>query len=282
MKFFTVNLKEKFPFLTSNQEPTLTCYINDNCFDWDPDRRGPAMLICPGGGYANVCFSREGEPIAFNYLRAGFSAFILTYSIQPEHYPQQLLEAAAAVLYIRQHAEEWHIEPDKIAINGYSAGGHLAASLGVFWNDPFILDILKAEGSAIRPDAMILGYPVISADASFSHIDSINNVSGTTEQTSPLYRKMSLETHVNENTPVAFIWHTSDDNLVPVKNSLVLAEAFAQNGVPFELHIYPHGWHGLATADNVTNAPMKSPAYYCSSWIDESIKFLKALWYEFD
>ena len=279
MKYFTVNLKDEFPFLSSAQEATLTCYINENSFRWARNRKNPAMMICPGGGYCTVCYDREGEPIAFHYLRAGYSAFVLSYSVTPEHYPEQLAEAAAAMLFIRSHADEWNIDADKIAINGYSAGGHLAESLCVFWDDPFLLDMLKTTGDMIRPSASILGYPVISADPSFAHKGSIQNVSGTADVTAPLYRKMSLETHVRENTPPAFIWHTADDACVPVQNSLMLAQAMALHKVPFELHIYPHGYHGLATADDATNAPRSAPEYYCRTWIDESIKFLTALWF---
>ncbi len=279
MKFFTVDLKAEFPQLSSSQNPTLTCYVNDMILDRQPDRYMPAMLICPGGGYCSVCYSREGEPIAFHYMRMGYSAFALTYSITPEHYPQQLLEAACAMLYIRRHAEEWHIDASKIAINGYSAGGHLAASLGVFWNDPFICDMLKTSPETIRPDAMVLGYPVISADPSFSHAGSIQNLTGTADTEAPIYKKMSLETHVKQDTPPTFLWHTAEDACVPVKNSIAFASALAENRVQFELHVYPYGWHGLATADEVTNGVdiKNSPAYYCRTWIDESIKFLASL-----
>lgn len=280
MKFFTVDLKKEFPMLSSKQNPTLTCYINDNSKDFAPGRKNPAILIAPGGGYSMVCFPREGEPIAFHYLRAGFSAFVLTYSVAPEHYPQQLLEAAAAMLYIRTHAQEWDIDENKIAVNGYSAGGHLAASLGVFWQDPFITDILKTSANLLRPDAMILGYPVISADSAFSHAGSIQNVSGTTDRDSALYKKMSLEHHITENTPPAYIWHTADDTCVPVKNSLYLALALSAHNVPYELHIYPHGPHGLATADAATNAALDSPHYSCRGWIEESLVFLKKIWYK--
>lgn len=279
MKFFTVDLKKEFPALSSRQTPTLTCYINDNSSQFAPGRKNPAILIAPGGGYCNVCFTREGEPIAFHYLRAGFSAFVLTYSVTPEYYPQQLLEAAAAMLYIRSHAQEWDIDPDKIAISGFSAGGHLAASLGVFWQDPFITDPLKAAAESLRPDAMILGYPVISADPSFCHAGSIQNVSGTTDRDSALYKKMSLENHVTEHTPPAYIWHTADDTCVPVKNSLCFALALSANKVPYELHIFPQGPHGLATADFATNPAMDSPYISYSVWIDESLVFLKKLWY---
>ena len=130
MKHFVVKLKEEFPCLQgSQQEPELHCFINDTAPRIVEGRKIPAMLIAPGGGYCNVSF-REGEPIAYKYLTEGFSCFVLYYSVRPEHYPQQLAEIAASMLYIRKHADEWNIDADKVAVNGYSAGGHLAASIG--------------------------------------------------------------------------------------------------------------------------------------------------------
>ena len=277
MKFFTIKLKEEFPFLKSKQEPTLTCYVNDNSRVLSVKRANPAMLIAPGGGYANVSMCREGEQIAFSYLKEGFSCFVLDYSVNPETYPQQLMEIACAIHYIRKNATEWNIDVNKVSVTGYSAGGHLAASLGVFWNDPFILDALKLTGEDIRPDAMVLGYPVISADSTFAHMGSIINVSGTTDANSPIFKKMSLENQVNENTPPTFLWHTADDALVNVKNSLAFATALADNKVKFELHVYPFGYHGLATSDFATNNFTEK--HYTAPWMDESVKFLFDLWY---
>lgn len=278
MEIFKVKLKEQFACLTSKQQPELTCYINDNYKSVDESRKNPAILIIPGGAYANVSMRREGESIALNYLAKGFNAFVLNYSVSPEHYPQQLMEAAAAMLYIRDNAEKWNIDINKIAVNGYSAGGHLAASLGVWWNDPYMLDALKTTSQKVRPDALVLGYPVISADEAISHKGSIINVSGTSDVNAPLYKKMSLENHVNESTPPAFIWHTVQDQLVPVQNSLRFASALANNSVLFELHAYPYGAHGLATSDYASN-DMKED-HYTAPWIKESIKFLFSLWYK--
>ena len=279
MKYFVVKLKEKFSFLKSQQEPELHCYINETTPKMKSGIGIPAMLIAPGGGYVAVS-ERESDPIAFKYLAAGFSCFVLKYSIKPEHYPQQLLEIALAMLYIRKHAEEWHIDSNKIAVNGYSAGGHLAASLGVLWNDESILSFLNVKGDEIRPNAMVLSYPVISADASFSHKPSIDNVSGTTDTESEIYKKMSLEKHVNAETPPTFIWHTASDLGVPAKNSLVFATKLAENNVTYELHIYPYGSHGLSTCDYASNT--FNQKQYAASWMDESIKFLFELWFKND
>lgn len=277
MKHFKVDLKKEFEGLTSKQDVTLECFIAETFERNAPENRTkPAILICPGGGYGFVSHDREGEGIAYKYLSEGFDAFILDYSITPEHFPQQLMEAAAALRYIRLHANEWKTDANRIAVNGYSAGGHLAASLGVFWNDPFVCDALKVKAEEIRPDALVLGYPVITADPSFSHLGSIQNVSGTTDREAPLYKKMSLENHVTEDTPPTFIWHTAEDTCVPVRNSIVFANALAVNKVLFEMHIYPYGWHGLATGSFTTNDLKEN--HYTYPWMNESVKFLKSLW----
>lgn len=274
MKHFFVDLKSEFEGLGSKQEVSLECFLGETNEYAPEDRRKPAMLICPGGAYAFVSRYREGEAIAYKYLSEGFDAFILKYSVYPEHYPQQVMEAAAAINYIRSHAEEWKI--GKVAVCGFSAGGHLAASLGVFWKDPFICDALKVTAEAIRPDAMVLGYPVITADSSFSHIDSIQNVSGTTDKESPIYKKMSLENSVDADTPPAYIWHTAEDAAVPVRNSIVFANALALNKVPFEFHVFPYGGHGLAMGSYATNNFYDE--HYVYPWMNESVKFLKSLW----
>lgn len=276
MKHFFVDLKSEFKCLASKQEVTLECFVAETYAWREQPRKNPAILICPGGAYAFVCRDREGEAIAYKYLSEGFNVFVLNYSIAPEHYPQQLMEVASAIKYIRLHSEELCVDGNKIAVNGYSAGGHLAASLGVFWKDPFLCDSLKVSKEEIRPDALVLGYPVITSDISLSHVGSIQNVSGTDDKESPIYKKMSLENQVDSDTPPAFIWHTAEDNAVPVKNSLVFATALATYKVPFELHVYPYGCHGLATGSVTTNAPESN--HYVYPWMDESVKFLKSLW----
>ena len=278
MEFFKVKLKEEFPFLTTKQDPELTCYINDNYKSVRENRLNPAILIIPGGAYFNVSMRREGESMAFKYLSKGFNVFVLNYSVHPECYPTQFYEAACAIKYIRTNAAKWNVDPNKVAVNGYSAGGHLAASLGVWWDDEDMLKALNANKENIRPDALILSYPVISADPKISHMGSINNVSGTIDTEAPIYKKMSLENHVNANTPPTFIWHTFEDQVVPVQNSLKFAYALAENKVLFEQHIYPYGQHGLATSDYASNDITQD--HYSAPWIQDSIKFLYSLWYK--
>lgn len=269
MKHFFVNLKEVYPFLKTAQEPVLECFIAETFVTAPETRKVDSVLIIPGGAYSHICLDREGEAVAYKYLSEGFNAFVLKYSLRPEHYPAQVSEAAAAVDYIRAHNGEW--KSNKVFVNGFSAGGHIAAGLGVFWNEPEV----KQQFRSIRPDGLVLGYPVITSDTSFSHRESIENASGTTDINAEIYKKMSLENQVNENTPPTYIWHTAEDNGVPVKNSLVFASALAENKVPFEMHVFPYGGHGLATGSSVSGNFKEN--HYVYPWLNEAIKFLRSL-----
>ncbi|MBR2860463.1 MAG: alpha/beta hydrolase [Clostridia bacterium] len=273
MKCFDVKLNEVFPCINSDQDPTLTCFISDKTERFAPDRKKPAILIFPGGGYWCVCDHREGDPIAFNFLKNGFDAFVLRYSIAPKLYPQQLLEATAAISYIRAHADEWKIDANKIAVTGYSAGGHLAGSLGVLKEEK-VLEALNVAWQDVRPNAMVLGYPVISSNPEFAH-QCIYSVTGVPGKTDEMHKKMSLEHLVDSSTPPTYIWHTAEDTVVPVMNTIVFGAALAKNKIPFEMHVYPYGPHGLATADYASNVPAEP--HYCAEWIGEAIKFLKTI-----
>lgn len=279
MKYFTVDLKKEFPMLQTSQNPVLHCYVN-NIFRRSAEHKAPGILIAPGGGYTCVCFDREGECIAFNYLRAGYCAFVLQYSVAPVHFPEQLCEAAAAMLYIRRHAEEWRLDPEKIAVCGFSAGGHLAGSLGTLCKEPAVTERLGVTPQQIAPNAMVLGYPVISADPAFGHTGSFKNVLGVTDVTGPECLKLSLEKQVNELTPPTYLWHTADDTCVPCKNSLVFATVLAEHGIMYELHVFPHGSHGLAACDSASCTSLDATAALAHAWVDESIRFLKVVFGE--
>ena len=140
----------------------LYTYILDNSVEMRPNRKRPVIVICPGGGYT-MTSDREAEPIAMQYLARGYHAVILRYSVAPARYPLALLQLAKSVAYLREHAEEFHIDTAKIILQGFSAGAHLAASLGVFWKEKFISEVLHTETEIVRPNGMILSYPVISS-----------------------------------------------------------------------------------------------------------------------
>ncbi len=210
--------------LTSDPHVTLTTYLHEPSEAMPNNAVRRAVMICPGGGYL-FCSDREGEPIALAFMAAGYQAFVLRYSVG-EHaaFPRPLKDAEIALNMIRTRAEEWGVDPARIAACGFSAGGHLAAALGTM--------------GRVRPNAMILAYPCI-----------LESMSATLPEPIP-----SLEREVTSQTPPTFIWATAADERVPVENSLEFAAALDRAKVPFELHIFQKGAHGLALATPVTSA----------------------------
>ena len=253
----------------------LVTYIQDDSVEIDLPER-PLVLVCPGGGYAFTS-DREAEALALQFLAMGYHAAVLRYSVAPAVFPASLSELACSVRLIGEHAEEWHVNPDQIIVLGCSAGGHLAASLGVFWNRDFLAKALKAEGTdhkLWKPDGMILCYPVITS-GEHAHRGSFDNLMGDREKEitgmlgAPALEALSLENQVSGDTPPAFLWHTFTDDAVPVENSLMFVNAMRRAGVGTELHIYPEGGHGLSLANRLTQGAGGSAVQKeCQSWID--------------
>lgn len=235
------------------------------------NRRRPAILVIPGGGYEHVS-PREGEPIAMHFMTRGYAAFVLNYTVAPAvkaAFPMALREAAMAMRYIRENADAYEIDPDMVAATGFSAGGHLCGTLGMLYDCPEVADIGSPE--LIRPSALGLNYPVIVSWGA-THEGSFINLTGG-DQT--LRERLSLEKCVRSDMPPVFLWHTRDDDCVPVRNSLLLACAMEEKGVRFAMHIYRSGWHGLGTADHMVYASWVTPG--CSwdvpGWLDVQMKF---------
>ncbi len=247
-----INDKFELKVKTSGQDAdytaTLTCFIPDKgVAEVEGGRR--AVVVCPGGGY-RYREVHEADPIALAFAAAGIAAFILDYSVAPARFPQAVCEAAEAVKLVRDNAEKWDINPDRIIISGFSAGGHLAASLGVFYDKPEVLENLGCTADECKPNGMILGYPVISG-GEYAHKGSFERLTGCEYDTEKA-EKLSIEKLVSKSTPPAFVWHTFEDTTVPVQNSLLFAKALADNNVNCELHIYPHSEHGSCLANGVT------------------------------
>lgn len=258
-------LYKEIPLLLEGSLPgaKLVLYIQEYSKDLYVQER-PMMVICPGGGY-NHTSDREAEPEALQFLAMGCHVAVLRYSVPEVRYPVQLTELAFAVKYIREHAAEWHVAADKIIVQGSSAGGHLAASLGMFWTEKWLCDkVGAASADEIQPNGMLLCYPVITS-GEFAHRGSFDILTGNDEE---LLAKLSLENQVNAHTPRAFIWHTFEDATVPVENSLMLVGALRKFGIPTEFHMYPNGQHGLALASVQTaNIEGKYLQKECESWI---------------
>jgi len=274
-------LTQHFPQLkegTAGWEPNVTVYVPDNLPEIFPEGKRPAIIICPGGGYGFTS-DREAEPVALSFLSANYNVFVLRYSVAPARYPQALLELSATVAWVRRNAEKYHVDLEKIAVCGFSAGGHLAGCLGVFWNESFIREKLSITEGENRPNAMILAYPVITAGEQ-AHRGSFENLLGQEASNVNFLNKLSLEKQVNDKTPPAFIWHTFNDRTVPVENALLMAEAMTKQGIAFELHIYPEGPHGLSLCERTT---AKEAAYineHAGSWVTLCKQWLKMIFRE--
>jgi acetyl esterase/lipase len=201
-----------------------------------------AVIVCPGGGYGNRA-PHEREPIARWLAGLGMAAFVLDYRVAPHHHPAPLNDVQRAIRLVRHHAAEWGLADPRIAVLGFSAGGHLAATAGVYGDDGDPASADPVARASSRPDALVLCYAVISL-VEFWHQRSTENLLGP-DPSVELRTAMSLETRVTAETPPTFLWHTVDDASVPVEHSLLFAAALRRQGVPFALHIYPHGRHGL-------------------------------------
>lgn len=236
----------------------LHSYILD-AISVDVEKKRTAVIVCPGGGY-RMRSDREAEPVVMQFLSMGYHSFILDYSVEPNHFPTALLELAEAVALVREHGEEWHVDPDRILVCGFSAAGHLCCSLGNFWNQEFVYGAIGRTKEEVRPDGMILCYPVITSgpyahEGSFKYLLGEDALTGDREGENQPDRekKVSMELQVTENTPPAFIWHTFEDQSVPLENTLLLAGALRRAGVNFELHVFPRGGHGSSLANEETS-----------------------------
>ncbi len=256
-------------------QATLSLYLQENYPNTYGERKRPLVLICPGGGYEHVSV-REGEPVAFQFLAARCHAAVLWYDISKDgvEHPQELKELAWSVAYIRDHADQYAIDKDKIIVAGFSAGGHLAASLGCFWDKAWLAQEMQMKKERYQPNGMILAYPVITS-GTFAHRGSFVNLMGT-KADAVLEQELSLENQVTDKVPPVFMWHTFEDGAVPLENSLMFATALRKAGVHFEYHVFPHGGHGcsLATAET-SMLEGKEIEPQCAQWIALCKNWLK-------
>lgn len=231
--------KQEYSFpVVGDFVPTLTAYLHE-----DEEIR-PAMLIVPGGAYMMPAIG-EAEPVADRFYRMGYQAFVLTYTttcFRPVTLMKQpLKDLSRAVTTVRQKALPWRVNPHRLALCGFSAGGHLCATLAVQYRDAEL-----EENN--RPDAVLLCYPVITAEPAYSHKDSFRVLCGENSD-SDAQEYFSVERHVASDTPPIFLWHTATDETVPVENTLCMERACRMAGVPCEMHIFESGPHGFSVAD---------------------------------
>lgn len=203
----------------------------------------PAILVIPGGGYGCVCEWTEGQPVARYFNGLGFHAFVLNYRVAPHRFPEPQQDALRAMRMIRHFSKEWNVIPDKVVVCGFSAGAHLAGSIGTISASIPNVEHDEIDSENGVPDAMILSYGVLCFEP-WTHMGSVYNLLGDTPDPE-LLKLCSLEKNVDEKTAPAFIWHTLTDQLVPFENSVRFAQAMAAKKRPCELHLFPYGNHGM-------------------------------------
>lgn len=270
----TVYLRE------DNKAVKMQTFIHDDSSNVIAGKR-PCMVVLAGGGYTFLANNREGEPVAINYFAAGFNCFLVDYSIGgAAAFPAPVVDVSRAIVHIRENAEKYNADTDRIYVIGFSAGGHLAASIGTFWAEDWAKATPDMEFGKNKPTAVLTCYPVITGDRPYCHLGSFLSIlgypcdyCGVTEEELSRY---SIEKHISEKTVPVFIWHTFEDTCVPVENSLMYGLALKEKGINFELHIYPKLDHGLALATKETwwgAEHLDNP--HVATWFNDSLEFLK-------
>lgn len=239
--------------------PTLTVYRPE-----EGKASGAAIVVCPGGGYGGLA-AHEGEPVARWLNEVGVTAFVLKYRLGPRyHHPAMLDDAGRAIRTVRARAAEWGVDPKRIGILGFSAGGHLASTAGTHFDagDPASADPIARASS--RPDLMVLVYPVISFSTPYGHRGSLRNLLGDNPDPE-VVESLSNELQVTKETPPAFLVHSHEDTVVPPENSMLFVMALRRNGVPSELHMFEKGQHGYGMA--LDDPELKAWPEACKHWL---------------
>ncbi len=276
-------LLKTIPLWPDRSDVTLTTYVTLPDPGWPfPSFPRPGVIICPGGAYLNLS-DAEGSPIALEMSARGYQAFVLEYSVGSRvstptqtRYPAQLIDLAKAIAALRDNAADWNLDPDNIAIMGFSAGGHLCASYATHWHESWLADAVGTNTEYLRPTAAVLGYPItnyVLQNNAFSEpipmmIASNCALFGDANPPKEELERLSPSLHVTQQTPPIFLVHASDDGLVPVGNSLCMAQALSTAGVPYELHIFQQGDHGFGNGHPMDRPWEAHRNRACSAWID--------------
>lgn len=250
----------KFTLYVPNEEERVNLYT----------QKRPTVIVLPGGGYSGTS-PREADPIVLKYLARGFNVGLLRYSCMPSVFPVAMLEALSAIKYVRDNAEKNFGDPNKIYLCGFSAGGHLAASCGTLWHRKES-ERYFGDTESVKPNGLILGYPVITSGC-HAHVGSFRALLGDKYPDEKWLEYLSLEKQVDEKTPTTFIWHTYFDQAVPVENTLLFATALKEKNIPFEMHVFEDGPHGISTADKITT-PMMYPLR-TRRWVEMSADWIE-------
>ena len=301
---------EQFQLFEDRKDVTLTTYILEDSPEILNGKKRPLILVCPGGAYM-FCSDREAEPIALRFAAMGYHAAVLRYSVysngenkyaipgktpayEKSIMPGPMREIGKAILTIREHADEWLVDMDRIVLTGYSAGANNCALYCVYWDQPVITEYLGVDKEMLRPAAAVLGYGVYDYPAMQKDLDKIGDQGritanygfnlaffGTEHPDEETMVKGSPAFQIHETTPPMFLWSTREDNVVPVRQTVLMANALAENDIPFELHIFERGMHGLALADQATSQAKEQNMSEIAQWQEMAERWLKQR-FEFD
>ncbi len=285
----------------NRQDVTLTTYVLSDSPELLNGKKRPVVIVCPGGAYLG-CSDREAEPVALRFAAMGYHAFVLRYStynngapfkpvtgdlvVNPNSiHPAPMRDIGKAFLTIRAHADEWLVDTEKMAICGFSAGAHNCAMYSVYWQEPVICDFFGEQPAVFKPSAAILCYGISDYHLLFGEMSDpfaqmLRESSqlaylGTKSPANELLDTVSPALHVTKNTPPIFLWATAADALVPVENTTRMATALAQTGVPFEVHIFESGMHGLSLADQSTAGSQFELNVDAAKWVSLAEAWLK-------
>jgi acetyl esterase/lipase len=293
-------VEERKLWENGNDRINYVMYLQDNSEQIDKERRHPAMIVCGGGAYMGIC-DREKEPVALEYLKAGYQVFVLTYSTLETsdnvEYPIPVYDLAKMILTIRENAEEWNIDSDKIAAVGFSAGGHLVACMATQWHEDYLSDKFGVSSEQLKLNAAVLSYPLV--DFPYQHEaferDSRKNLPSTSmpdqskeeifkevdrivagkSPTGEDYKKVSPYYHISEKTCPIFLWATATDELVYVGQALKFCERLTRYDIPFEIHVFDKGVHGMSIATSQSSGDSVYNSETVSKWLGLSLGFLE-------
>ncbi len=298
-------IHKKIKLWKDRDDVTLTTYVLDDSPEMLKGKKRPAVIVCPGGAYLG-CSDREGEPVAMRFAAMGYHAFVLRYSVYSENkggfmmaannepeakpwlnHPAPMRDIACAMLEIRKYADEWLVDMDNVAICGFSAGVHNCAMYSVYWDKPVMSEPFGVDNALLKPAAAILAYPVIDYVFMKGLIEKMEGFgkelfhmcnfafAGAAMPDDDKLTEISPNYHVSEKTPPMFIWATAGDNLVPVQNSTIMATALGNAGIPFELHVFEKGDHGLSLSDQSTSSTVGQIDDDAAKWIPLCQEWLK-------
>lgn len=275
----------------------LDCFIQEQQISTECHKKRPAIIVCPGGAYL-ILAHREGEPAAMRFAGLGYQTFVcryLTYMVQApgqpprfralSHYPEQLVDLMHAVALVREHADEWGIDPQRVYVLGFSAGAHLCCMLAENWDDPDLLEragIASEDAARVKPDGMVLCYPMLNDSPQLGGRDDVSSkelvtmaLFGTLAPDPALVDRYDLTRHVRPDMPRTFVWHTTEDKTVSPLDTMAFVTRMMEQGVPCELHMYQRGRHGQALCDRASASKPEDINVPASAWVDAAQTWLQ-------